>query len=308
MTANSTQAHKQSIAIIDDSRENILILNDILKDLCNILVATSGKDGLELVYAQNPDVILLDIRMEDLDGFEVCKILKADPKTEDIPIIFISSLSTEEDERAGLSAGAIDYIQKPFSPPIVKARVKNHLKMKEQSDILRSFSMKDGLTGLANRRQLDKYVDSEWRRCERTSAPFSVIMIDIDFFKPYNDTYGHLEGDECLKAVAKALSGAIQRPGDIIARYGGEEFLGILPGIDLHGALYLAEKMRHSVEALGLPHGASVAADHVTISLGVATEGSCRDKSPHDLVKMADDQLYRAKNTGRNRVMSSLNK
>jgi len=243
-----------------------------------------------------------------MDGFEVCRILKSDPRTEDIPVIFISALSTEGDENKGLTTGAIDYIQKPFSPPIVKARVRNHLKMKEQSDVLRNFSMTDGLTGLANRRQFEKYLDAEWRRCARTSVPFSVIMIDIDYFKLYNDTYGHLQGDECLKEVARVLSGAIQRPGDVVARYGGEEFIGLLPGIDINGAVHLAEKMRQNVSQLGMPHSASRAADHVTISAGAAMERLCRDKPPHDLVKAADDQLYRAKESGRNRVMSSLTK
>ncbi|MBI3580525.1 MAG: diguanylate cyclase [Nitrospinae bacterium] len=308
MINNDVRPKRQSIAIIDDSRENILVLNEILKDLCEIIVATSGMEGLELVHWQNPDVVLLDVNLGDMDGFEVCRILKSDPKTEDIPIIFISALSEEGAEDKGLTTGAIDFIQKPFSPPIVKARVKNHLKMKEQSDILRNFSLTDGLTGIANRRQFEIYLDAEWRRCARTSAPFSVIMIDIDYFKPYNDTYGHLQGDECLKEVARVLAGAIQRPGDVIARYGGEEFIGLLPGIEINGAVHLAEKMRKNVSQLGMPHAASLAADHVTISAGAAMETSCRDKSPRDLVKAADDQLYRAKEAGRNRVMSSLTK
>jgi diguanylate cyclase (GGDEF)-like protein len=303
---DNVQHHAQSVAIIDDSQENILELSDILKDFCIVMTATTGMKGLELIFSQNPDVVLVDARLDDMDGFEVCRILKADPRTEDIPIIFISSQRTEEDERIGLTAGAIDFINKPFSPLIVAARIKNHLRMKEQSDFLRNLSMTDGLTGLANRRQLDKYLDAEWRRCARISAPFSLIMIDIDYFKPYNDSYGHLQGDECLKAVANALSGTIQRPGDILARFGGEEFLAILPGIDLKGAVYLAEKMRQSVSSLGMPHKASLVADHVTISAGVATEPSCRDKSTHELVKVVDDQLYRAKSSGRNRVASPL--
>jgi diguanylate cyclase (GGDEF)-like protein len=308
MTSDKIYGKRQSVAIIDDSRENILVLNEMLKDLCDVIVATSGKDGLELIYSQNPDVVLLDIMMDDMDGYEVCEILKADPRTQDIPIIFISALDADENERIGLTVGAIDYIHKPFSPPIVRARVQNHLKLKEQGDFLRNLSMTDGLTGLANRRQLEKYLDSEWRRCSRISVPFSVIMIDIDYFKPYNDTYGHLQGDECLKAVASVLSGSIQRPGDILARYGGEEFLAILPGIDIHGAIHLAEKMRLSVTHLGMPHASSKAADHVSISAGAAMETSCWENYPHDLVKVADEQLYRAKEAGRNRVVSSLTK
>jgi diguanylate cyclase (GGDEF)-like protein len=295
---------KMTVAVVDDSRENILILNELLKDFCEVIVATSGREGVELIIAKTPDLVLLDIRMDDISGFEVCRRLKEDEHTQHIPVIFITALDDEEDEKYGLKIGAIDYIRKPFSSHIVRARVTNHLKLKEQSDILRNLSMLDGLTGLPNRRLMESFLASEWKRCGRNSTPLSIIMIDIDYFKPFNDKYGHLSGDECLKAVATALSDSIQRPGDIVARYGGEEFIAILPGTGMEGASHLAERMRHNVSALNIPHELSRVAKNVTTCVGVATAESCREGSPLDLTKAADEHLYIAKEGGRNRVVS----
>lgn len=296
---------RPKILVVDDIPSNVHVLSRILKDDYDIYFATDGEKALDLVQARMPDLVLLDIMMPGMDGFEVCRRIKADPAIHDIPVIFISAKSEVEDETRGLEVGAIDFITKPISPPIVKARVRNHLLLKRQTDLLRSLSFLDGLTGIANRRRFDDAMVREWRRCARSNLPLSLIILDVDHFKAYNDHYGHQAGDECLRMLAELLSDRAKRPSDLVARYGGEEFVCLLPETDGPGAVRVAEGFRTGVAECRIPHAQSSVIPYVTISLGVATVIPSADGSPEQLAEMADQLLYRAKRAGRNRVQDA---
>ena len=296
---------KPTILIVDDVPMNIKILGDVLKLDYSVRFATNGLKSLEIATSGSPpDLILLDIMMPGMDGYEVCQRLKADKETQNIPIIFITAMSQEEDETRGLELGAVDYITKPFSLPIVKVRVKTHLELKRHRDMLENLSMMDGLTGIPNRRRFDECFEMEWKRAERDASFLSLIMVDIDFFKAYNDCYGHQTGDDCLKEVASTLAGSVKRAADCIARYGGEEFASILPGTDIQGAIQVGEVMRKNIEALAIPHCESSISEHITVSLGSASIIPTRDKSALVLLEAADRGLYKAKEEGRNRIKS----
>ena len=290
------------VLIVDDIPANIKTLHGILGDSYRLHFATDWRKGLELARRLLPDIILLDVMMPELDGYEICRRLKSETGTRDIPVVFITALGSEEDEEKGLAIGGADYIVKPFRPAIVKLRVRNLLQLKLQRDRLEALTMTDGLTDIANRRRFDQHLEQEWRRCGRMMVPLSAIMMDIDHFKSFNDHYGHSAGDDCLRRIARALENVPNRAGDLVARYGGEEFACLLPGTDAEGAQVLAELMREAVEALGIPHSRSEATNHVSISAGVATVIPGEDSKPEGLMKMADDMLYKAKNAGRNRV------
>lgn len=294
---------KSAILIVDDISSNIQVLANALQADYRIKVATSGQRALEICRSESPpDLILLDIMMPDMDGYEVCRELKSDAETSSIPIIFVTALSEVSDEEKGLNLGAVDYITKPFHLPIVKVRVRNHLNLKLKTDLLEEMSHIDGLTHIANRRNFDEVLDKEARRVARIAQPISLIMLDIDFFKLFNDNYGHGLGDECLMQVAKAMREVIKRPNDLLARYGGEEFAVILPETPLEGALKVAEELRLAVEALAFPHAYSEVSDSVTISLGVASNLFDQQISIDKVLKQADQALYRAKELGRNQV------
>jgi diguanylate cyclase (GGDEF)-like protein len=294
---------KHRILIVDDAATNIEILNEVLGAEYDSLFAMDGATALRLAVEQEPDLILLDVVMPGLDGHEVCRRLKADPRTKGIPVIFISGLSDESDEAKGLEIGAIDYITKPFSPPIVRARVRNHLQLKRYQDMLERLSVIDGLTGIANRRRFDEALDHEWLRSRRQGSTLSLIMIDVDYFKAFNDNYGHAAGDECLKRVAGVLAECVKRPDDLVARYGGEEFVVIMPDTDATGAIVVAERLRRGVLSLALPHAFSAANNLVSVSLGGATVMPTRHaRGPKEFVKLADARLYEAKHAGRNRT------
>ena len=295
------QERKQIIMIVDDTPINLQILIEVLGDEYEIVVATNGKDALVMAEINHPDLILLDVQMPDMDGYQVCRALKSMPRLNHVSVIFLTAMSQQEDEVAGLKLGAVDYITKPFHPDIVRLRVHNHLELKRYRDERALLALLDGLTGIPNRRAFDEQLIREWSRALRTQAGLSLIMIDIDLFKGYNDTHGHRGGDGCLKQVAATLL-ASQRASDFAARYGGEEFVCILHEADEAGALITAERMRAKVESLHLPHGASPVSPFVTISLGVATVTPSEDLVPDYLVETADQMLYRAKDKGRNRI------
>ncbi|GAM08566.1 response regulator PleD [Geobacter sp. OR-1] len=297
-----TGSDTPKILIVDDAAINIQLLNDVLQDNNRVFFATNGRDAIRIAANTVPDLVLLDIMMPDMDGYEVCREFKADPLLKDIPIIFITAMSQQEDESSGLELGAVDYITKPFNPAIVRLRVRNQLELKRQRDLLGRLSCLDGLTGLANRRGLDEYLDKEWRRALRNRTPISVIMIDIDHFKDYNDSYGHLAGDDCLKRVAYMLEGTLERPADFVARYGGEEFVGILPETELPGTMIIAEKLRYVIEAVQIPHSSSQVAPYVTISVGATCGVPAPELEARELLNRADQLLYQAKRNGRNQV------
>jgi len=293
---------KPTILVADDTLSNIELLEAMLGADYEILFAVNGKEACEIALAESPDLILMDVMMPEMDGFEACARLKADRRTETIPVIFITALDQEAEETRGLELGAIDFIAKPFSPPVVKARIRNHILLKKQGDLLRGLSFRDGLTGLANRRRFDQFLDAEWRRGIRSGAPLSLIMMDIDFFKAYNDGLGHLAGDDCLRRIAQTLAGAVQRPSDLTARYGGEEFVCILSETELTGARRVAGHVQTAVAEAALSHPGSSVSAWVTLSMGVATLIPTLEDSPQTLILAADQALYAAKNGGRNRI------
>jgi diguanylate cyclase (GGDEF)-like protein len=303
MTLDALQSEKKAtLLVVDDMPANIQLLATSLMDEYEILVATSGADALELILNRQPDLILLDVIMPGMSGHEVCRKLKDDPQTRRIPIIFITGQNDESDEVEGLSLGAVDYITKPFSLPIVLARVRTHLELKHYRDLLESLSFLDGLTGIPNRRRFTEYIDFAWNQAQRQRVPVTVILMDVDHFKAFNDNYGHQAGDECLTRVAKALASTERRAAGLVARYGGEEFVCVLPSLDIQGAASLAERLRASVVAQAIPHAFSSAASQVTISLGVASAVPAVGEAWTTLVELADKALYQAKQTGRNRA------
>ena len=299
---------KQKILIVDDMPINIQILGEALKSEYQIKVATRGEKALEIASSDDPpDLILLDIMMPEMDGFEVCRRLKNDHRMKKkIPVIFITVKDEVEDETKGLSIGAVDYITKPFKMPIVKARIKTQLALKKKTDMLEKLVLLDGLTNIPNRRRFDEVLSKEWRRAIRNARhPISLIMMDIDFFKNYNDYYGHSAGDDCLKKVAGLLENLIARPADLVARYGGEEFVALLPETDIDGACHLARKIQESIDIISIPHERSLIVDHITLSLGVACAIPPVNLNQVVLIESADKMLYEAKSEGRNNLKYS---
>jgi diguanylate cyclase (GGDEF)-like protein len=293
---------RSTLLVVDDQRINLELINDMFQADHEVCVATSGQEALEFCETRLPDLILLDVVMPDMDGHEVCRRLKQNPMTRDIPVIFITARDNLVDEVQGLEEGAVDFIGKPLVPALVRARVRAHLTLKQQSDFLHSLAFIDGLTGVGNRRNFDETLSAEWRRCVRTAQPLSLIMLDIDYFKPYNDHYGHQEGDECLKIVAATLKQCFSRSHDLVARYGGEEFACVLPDTPLEGAEKKARELQEAIRALQLPHAASPIAPIITMSIGVAVAMPARGDAPTSLINAADGLLYAAKQAGRNTI------
>lgn len=293
------------ILVVDDEPLNIEMLSAILDDIGEILFATSGPVAIDICIREQPDVVLLDVMMPDMDGYEVCRRLKETPETQHIPVIFATARSDESDEAKGFEVGAVDYVVKPFSAPIVTARVRNHIELKRYRDYLANIAYIDGLTGIPNRRNFDNVCQLEWKRGLRGTAMLALMLIDIDHFKQFNDTYGHQAGDDCLARVAKALSQSVHRPGDLVARYGGEEFVCLLPETGLEGASAIARTLLQAVSNLNVPHSGSSAADHVTISIGVASAKISETGSAAALLALADENLYKAKSAGRNRIVAA---
>jgi diguanylate cyclase (GGDEF)-like protein len=294
------------ILVVDDTVENLEFLISILQEQrYKVRPVTSGEAALLAVHSVMPDLILLDVKMPEMDGYEVCRRLKADPKTCDLPIIFVTALGEEQNESVGLELGAVDYITKPIKPAILIARVRNQLLLKQRTEELERLSCTDSLTCLANRRSFFDALEIEWRRSARSANPLSLIMMDLDFFKAYNDHYGHVAGDECLGRVGQTLCNAMKRAGDIAARYGGEEFVVLLPETDLEGAVKVAERLRNEIVDLDIKHARSEVADRLTLSVGVATVVPTTDESYRTLVHAADMALYEAKENGRNQVRTA---
>ncbi len=296
---------KLMILLVDDAPTNIQMLNETLKDGYHLFFATNGRDALRIASESLPDLILLDVIMPDMDGYEVCRTLKADPTMRDIPIIFITAMNQQEDEAIGLELGAVDYIVKPFNPTIVRLRIRNQIELKRQRDLLARLSHLDGLTGIPNRRALDEALGREWRRGSRSLKPLALLMMDIDYFKAYNDSCGHLAGDDCLRAVAQSLKVPMGRAADFVGRYGGEEFLAILPETDEAGALVVAQEILEGVAGLNIAHPASLIGERITVSIGFATAVAHREHQPDCLLQAADKALYQAKQEGRNRIVAA---
>ncbi|MBK1701275.1 diguanylate cyclase [Thiococcus pfennigii] len=298
------QDHRPKILIVDDNKENIDLLMEMFRDEYRVSAATRPERALKLARAESPpDIILLDILMPEMDGYQVCAALKGDEATRDTPVVFVTAVSEVMDAARGFAAGAVDYITKPFHPPVVKARVKLHLELKRKYELLESYAFLDALTEIANRRRFDQVLDDELNRAGRSQRPLSLIYLDVDHFKLFNDTYGHGAGDDCLRRLAKALSEALNRSGDFIARYGGEEFMILLPYTDAAQARQIAEQLNRVVDALAIEHPTAPSAPHVTVSMGIATVTPERaTATSRAIVEAADRSLYAAKRSGRHRI------
>jgi diguanylate cyclase (GGDEF)-like protein len=304
---------KATILTVDDIPLNVRIINSILKESYEIVAATSYNSALQILetMSEKIDLILLDIIMPNGNGYDLCKKLKSDPKFEGIPIIFLTSQTDEKDESYGFEIGAVDYVTKPVNPLILKARVRTQIELKKQRDLLLNLSTMDELTGIVNRRYLDKLLLSEWGRSTRAINKnvseeceilrLGIAMVDIDYFKKYNDHYGHGHGDECLKQVAFALKSNLYRVNDEVGRYGGEEFVVILPQVTHEGAVQCANKLKKAIENLQIPHEKSEFG-YVTISTGLATIIPGPFGSYKTTLEAADKMLYTSKESGRNRV------
>ncbi|MEN8178723.1 MAG: diguanylate cyclase [Pseudomonadota bacterium] len=304
MMITRAKADPLSVLMVDDSPDNLNLLKQVLgNEGYELRVAPSGSFALRAIHINPPDLILLDIRMPDMDGMEVCRQLKNDDLTRDIPIIFLTALNSSLDEGRGLKLGAIDYITKPFNADIVKARVRNHLNYVHQRQLLEQLAKLDPLTEIPNRRWFDDAIESEWYRAMRAEIFISVAILDIDYFKQYNDNQGHLAGDQALIKVAQAIVKSLSRPADLVARYGGEEFVVLLPNTDSNGAKQFLDQIRNNVEKLNLVYELESEEKHLTISVGGSTVIPHSDVTFKGLLEAADANLYQAKNTGRNQVV-----
>jgi len=289
------------ILVVDDAMENIQILHGALQDQHELLFALDGARALALAQGQRPDLILLDAVMPGMDGYAVLQALRASPETADIPVIFVTALSSPEDETRALDAGAADFISKPVNAAVVRARVRTQLTVKRQADALRALTLTDSLTGVANRRAFSERIDNEWRRTGRAGLPLALILADVDHFKMYNDHYGHQAGDAALGAVARAMGRAANRAQDLVARYGGEEFAILLPETDAAGAACVAQRVLDELAALGIAHAVSPTAALLSASMGIAALVPDRLDTGAALIRAADAALYQAKADGRNR-------
>ncbi|WP_374564799.1 diguanylate cyclase [Ideonella sp.] len=308
------------ILLVDDDPGAIQLMARMLAGLGRLRFATSGAMALGMVRASAPDLILLDAEMPGMSGFEVCRELQADPALASIPVIFVTSHSDTKTEVAGFELGAADFISKPISEPLVVARVKTQLRIKRLTDELRRLSTIDALTGVANRRRFDETLVAEWQRARRSGDSLCLLIVDVDHFKRFNDTYGHPAGDAALCAVARALTESTQRTNDLISRFGGEEFAMLLPCTPRAGGKHVAHRVVQAVAAMNLPHAASPTAPCVTVSVGMSCydeDSACwitaspdslvmggdqRRRTAQELLKAADEALYAAKRAGRARA------
>ncbi|MEN9898679.1 MAG: hypothetical protein RLZZ66_2328 [Pseudomonadota bacterium] len=290
------------LLIVDDDPNNIRLLASIFDQDYDILFALNGQEAIDISLLERPDLIILDVMMPDLDGYTVCRTIKNHPHTKDIPIVFLTAHCDVEEEIRGLEMGAADFISKPFYPKIVKIRVSNQIELKYAREKLTKLAITDGLTGIANRRYFDDQLAHEWTRARRLNQTLAIAMIDVDWFKKYNDHYGHQGGDDCLQQVANVLSNVAKRDSDFVARYGGEEFAIILPMTQAENALELSKNICLALSNLELPH---VLSDfgHVTLSVGVAVGCPKQNTTPRNLLLNADKALYTAKENGRNRAV-----
>ncbi len=300
--APDNTAQLPKILLVDDSPANIHLLVEFLRKDYKTLAATNGPAALRTAQREMPDLILLDVVMPDMDGHEICRQLKNDPRTEPIPVIFITGKNEVEDEMVGFELGAIDYIVKPFSLPLVQRRIRTHIDLKHYRDELERQSMLDSMTGIPNRRCFDQTLAKAWTQAAARGTAVSLIMLDIDHFKAYNDHGGHPAGDACLRRVAGALAKVGLGGDDLVARYGGEEFACILPASDIGEALAVAQTMHGAIAAMQIPHP-SPAVPTLSLSLGVACLRPTLADGPARLVEAADKALYQAKQDGRNRVV-----
>ena len=297
-------AKKGSILIVDDENANLKILTHILGPEYTIYTTTNGNDAVKIAADRMPDLILLDILMPGKDGYQTLSEIKKTDKIKKIPVIFISGLDSDEDEEKGLSLDAADYIMKPFSPVVVRLRVRNQIQIVTQMRTIEQLSLIDPLTKIPNRRSFDERLLMEWKQAIREQTQISVLMMDLDKFKSINDDYGHQQGDVVLQTIANIFTAVLKRPCDFAARWGGEEFVVLLPNTPMEGAVDIAESIRQKVESTEIQreNGSKI---KITISIGVNSFAPGLENKADDFMDIADKRLFAAKQAGRNRVISS---
>lgn len=291
------------VLVVDDQVSNIQLIYQVLHNDYNVYMARTGVEALELIKTQRPDIILLDVYMPELSGLDLCRMLKANPIYSDIPIIFITSFTDSTQEVECWEAGGVDFVPKPINQLTLSKRVKAHLTLKFQADALKRFANLDGLTGIHNRRYFDEQGPVLFAHSQQTQSVFSAVMFDIDYFKGFNDRYGHLMGDDCLKAVSNSMREVIDDEYKVFARYGGEEFILLMSGQSVEQVHTLIESICRAVVALEIPHESSQCNDFVTLSVGAVVCEKSQITELKDLIEQSDKSLYEAKEQGRNRVV-----
>jgi len=292
---------KPLLLLIDDSPLDLQLLGSLLEDRAQILFATTGREGLKLAAERMPDLILLDVELPDISGYEVCRELKQNLETQSTPIMFVTGHQSPQHEVAALEAGAVDFIAKPFNPPVISARIKTHLTLNHQNKLLHRLASVDGLTGVFNRRYFDEQGEVERKRHLRQGLSLGLVMVDVDHFKQFNDRFGHTAGDECLKTLARTFRQSARRPGEFVARYGGEEFMFVLPYTKSEDVFRFSQHLCAEVLALKIPHPRITGEQFVTVSVGATAVVPTQNMQLRTLVEQADLALYQAKAAGRNR-------
>lgn len=304
------------ILLIDDEPfMRIQIRRFLEKENYRIVEAANGQEGIDAYERLHPDMILLDGMMPIMDGFECCTQLQQLPHADHTPVLMITGLEDQTSVDKAFAAGATDYVTKPIHWAVLRQRVRRLIQQSQLLQQLEAMNQQlqylaavDGLTQLANRRQLESHLNIEWRRMAREEKPLSFILCDVDFFKKYNDALGHQAGDECLRQVAQVLGSVAKRPGDLAARYGGEEFAIVLTDTSLDGAIKVAEMLQESMHNLQLTHPHSKVGDYVTLSTGISTAypEQVSHLLPEALIGAADKALYEAKAMGRDRFCTHI--
>ncbi|MEA5602545.1 PleD family two-component system response regulator [Nostoc sp. UHCC 0252] len=310
----TAQESQSLVLIVDDEPFIRMILRHFLeREGYKIAEAQNGREALTAFNQLHPDIILLDAIMPDMDGFECCTHLELLDCGKHTPVLMITGLEDQESVDRAFAVGAMDYVTKPIHWPVLRQRVKRLIQQSQLQQKLEAVNVElqrlvtiDGLTQVANRRRFEEYFNQEWQRLKREQRPLSLILCDVDFFKSYNDTYGHRVGDRCLQEIAQAIKDIINRPADLVARYGGEEFVVILPDTDVEGAIHVAEKICHAVRTLAIPHENSPVKAYVTISVGLTTQIPQPDSDLEEMIDEADRALYEAKAAGRDRFVQNI--
>jgi len=309
------------VLIVDDARTYQAMLASYIAEMgFESVAAMNGEEALDIFPQEWPDLILMDVNMPGINGYETARQIRdlGEEWAHWVPIIFLSSSVEDKDIVMGIEAGGDDYLAKPISEIVLHAKIKAMMRMADHrrntievaealskaNEELEHQSKTDGLTGIANKRHFNDYLKQEWFRAMRSETSISLLFVDVDLFKPYNDNYGHLKGDRCLKKIAQTLHGAVQRSVDLVCRYGGEEFAVILPDTDHAGMCHIGEVMVKAMRAVKLPHAYSSVGDIVTVSVGGATMTPSKGESPDLIIQQSDQGLYQAKGSGRNRFVA----